>query len=359
MKILIIEDDPEIRTSLHDLLEFHQHTVFDAPDGIEGVRLAKSILPDLIFCDIAMPVMDGYDVITAIRQHPPCSEVSFIFLTARTNRADYRHGMHLGADDYITKPFSEQDIVEAISARVRRQQPSRERIARLLAERQIVADASWSHELMTPLCGILAGLELLESAPNPPDPVELKKTIAIIRAGAERQHTLARKLVTYFELERLKAQPPRPSGFTSDAVASLAAGAAHVAATQDRADDLVARFAPGSVPVRESHLIAAVSELVDNALRFSKRGQLVAISGDSDGTRYRIEVLDQGMGMTEEQRAKVDAFRQFEREHREQQGLGLGLAIVRSVGELAGGGLSLTPGPGGVGLKAVLELPCV
>lgn len=359
MKILIIEDDPEIRNSLHDLLELHHHAVIDASNGVEGVRLAKSTLPDMIFCDIAMPAMDGYDVINAIRQHRPCSDVSFIFLTARASRSDFRHGMQSGADDYITKPFSEQDIVGAISARTRRQQPSREHVARLLAERKIVADAAWSHELMTPLCGILAGLELLESAPMPPDPVEMKKTIAIIRAGAERQHTLARKLVTYFELERLKAHPPRPSGFTSDAVASLAAGAAHVAATHGRAHDLLTRFATGSVPVRESHLIAAISELVDNALRFSKDGQTVAVSGVSNGSHYRIEVLDQGVGMTAEQRAKVDAFRQFEREHREQQGLGLGLAIARSVGELAGGRLSLTPGPGGMGLRAALELPCV
>jgi two-component system sensor histidine kinase/response regulator len=198
MKILIIEDDLEIRNSLRDMLEIHGHAVTDAADGLEGVRLAKSFLPDLIFCDIAMPAMGGYEVITTIRQHPPCCETPFIFLTARANRADQRHGMSLGADDYITKPFSEKEILDAIAARLRRQQPSRERVARLLAERKVVADAPWSHELMTPLCGILAG-------------------------------------------------------------------AARAAAEEKRADDLVVRCEPGSVPVSESHLLAVVAELVSSA----------------------------------------------------------------------------------------------
>jgi two-component system sensor histidine kinase/response regulator len=358
MKILIIEDDLEIRNSLHDMLEIHGHAVTDAADGIEGVRLAKSFLPDLIFCDIAMPAMGGYEVISTLRQHPPCCEIPFIFLTARANRADQRHGMSLGADDYITKPFSEKEIFDAVSARTRRQQPSRNRIARLLAERQVVADAPWSHELMTPLCGILGGLELLEVASAPLEPGELKNVIAIIRAGAERQHALARKLVLYYELERLKAAVPHESVYSCDAVATVVDGAARAAEEERRADDLVVRCEPGSVPVSKPHLLAVVAELVSNACRFSKSGQPVTVAGIRDGKNYRIEVVDQGVGMTAEQRTKVDAFTQFGREKREQQGLGLGLAIVRGVAELSGGELTLETVFGGKGLKATFELPC-
>lgn len=358
MKILIIEDDLEIRNSLHDMLEIHGHAVIDAADGIEGTELAKSSQPDLIFCDIAMPGMGGFDVITSIRQHPQCCEIPFIFLTARANRADQRHGMALGADDYITKPFSEKEILDAVTARIRRQQPSRERVARLMAERRIVADAPWSHELMTPLCGILGGLELLESTAEPVEPGELEKIVAIIRAGAERQHALARKLVTYYELERLKEAAPRQTVFSCDAVATVIAGAARAAAEEKRADDLVVRCEPGTVPVSEAHLLAAVAELVGNAFHFSKRGLPVTVAGIRDRNHYRIEVVDQGVGMTAEQRMKVDAFRQFGREKREQQGLGIGLAIVRSLAELAGGELTLETVFAGKGLKATFELPC-
>jgi CheY-like chemotaxis protein len=357
MKILIIEDDPDLRDSLHELLEIHQHTVIVAADGAGGVRLAKDALPDLIFCDITMPAMDGYEVITAVRQHPPCCDSTFIFLTARTNRSDFRHGMQLGADDYITKPFSKQDIVEAISARLRRRQPLQEHVTQLLAERRFAAEAPWSHELMTPLCGILTGLELLESFPVPSDRDQQEKVIAIIRGGAARQHALARKLVTYYELERLKGASPPPAGYTTDAVAALAAGTSRVAAAHGREADLVAHFAPGAVAVSETHLIAAVSELVDNAFRFSTRGQIVEVTGLDAGTRYRIDLVDRGISMTAAQRAEVGAFRQFDRERREQQGLGLGLEIARSVAKIAGGDLVLAPGPGGQGLKVTLWLP--
>jgi signal transduction histidine kinase len=112
------------------------------------------------------------------------------------------------------------------------------------------------------------------------------------------------------------------------------------------------------VPVSESHLLAVVAELVSNAFRFSKRGQPVTVAGIRDGKHYRIEVVDQGVGMTAEQRTKIDAFKQFGREKREQQGLGLGLAIVRGVAELAGGELILETVFGGKGLKVTFELPC-
>jgi signal transduction histidine kinase len=100
-----------------------------------------------------------------------------------------------------------------------------------------------------------------------------------------------------------------------------------------------------------------VDELVGNALRFSVPGQRVTVTGSAHATGYRIKILDQGPGMTPEQCAGIGPFVQFGREKREQQGLGLGLAIARSVAEIGGGGLSLQAGPGGRGLLATLDLP--
>ena len=264
MKILIIEDDIGIRSPLQDLLEIHGHTVLAAANGLEGVKLAES-RPSLIFCDIAMPGMGGYDVLAAIRKHPQCRDIPFIFLTARANRTDQRYGMSLGADDYITKPFSERDILDAIAARTRRQQPFRERVEQLLAERLLVADTPWAQELMTPLCRTLGALDLIEAESGTIEPAELRKLLTLIRDGVEQQHALSKKLVVYHELDRLKITPPAKPLHCHDVSAPIAVGARRAALEEKRSNDVITRSDPGAVPLNEAQLLAAVAELVGYA----------------------------------------------------------------------------------------------
>lgn len=358
MKILIIEDDLEIRSPLQDMLEIHGHTVLAAANGLEGIKLAET-LPDLIFCDIAMPSMGGYEVLTNIRQLPRCQDIPFVFLTARANRADQRYGMSLGADDYITKPFSERDILDAIAARTRRQQPLRERVDRLLIERLNVTDTPWAHELMMPLCNILGALELIEAELGTIEPGEFKKLLALIRDGAERQHALSKKLVIYQELERMKAAVPRTATRCLDVPLVIGVGARRAATEEKRSDDLVLQCDPGTLPLKEAHLLTAVAELAGNAFRFSQPGQAVSVTGTRRGARYSIEVAARSTDLSPAQRASVDAFLQSGRDDPAQTGLGLGLAVVRCMAEITGGQLSLHTGAGVQGLKIVLELPCL
>ena len=355
MKILIIEDELAIRETLQDMLELNGHTVIAAADGPTGAARAAEG-PDLILCDIGLPGFDGYQVLTAVRQLPEGREVPFIFLTARADRSDQRRGMALGADDYITKPFTQRDILDAIAARVQRQKPLRERVKQLVVERRSEVSANWSHELMTPLNGVLGGLELIESEADTIQPGELKQLLALIRGGAERQHTLSRKLVLYFELEQAKAAPPLARPLRCDMTAIMT-GANRAAEAAKRTADLTVRCDPGVVLLAEAYLVSAIAEVVGNAFRFSTPGQPVVVTGAHRGARYMIEISDQGPGMTAEERAGFGAFVQFGRVHREQQGLGLGLAIARSAAESGGGGLSLAEGAGGRGLRVIFDLP--
>lgn len=357
MNILLIEDEFAIRETLREILELHGHTVTVASDGPEGIALAEK-RPDLILCDVGLPAMDGFEVIRAVQQLPQCRDVPFIFLTAHASREDQRRGMALGADDYITKPFSQRDIIDAINARIRRQQPLRERVEKILAARRTEIGADWSHELMTPLNGVLGGLELIEAEADTIKPGELKQLLGLIRAGAERQHVLSRKLVLYFELERWKVAPPAQP-FSCAAADALRAGI-ETAETihRTRSADIEVHCDSARVPLADSHLAGAITELVDNALRFSQPGQPVGLVGTRQGDRFRIEVTDEGPGMSEEQRNHFGVFEQFGRDTREHQGLGLGLAIARSAAEIAGGTLTLQAGPGGCGLRASMILPC-
>lgn len=118
MNILIIEDNKDVRENTSELLELAGYTVSEAENGKEGVKKAKELIPNLIICDIMMPVMDGYDVLYYLSIDPKTSCIPFIFLTAKSDAQDFRKGMELGADDYLTKPFEEIDLLKAIERRI-------------------------------------------------------------------------------------------------------------------------------------------------------------------------------------------------------------------------------------------------
>jgi len=118
--ILLIEDNDEIRENTAEILELAMYNVYTAENGKVGVEKALDLKPDLIICDISMPILDGYGVLHAIQKNETIKNTPFIFLTAKTERSDFRKGMELGADDYITKPFEGTEILSAIDSRLKK-----------------------------------------------------------------------------------------------------------------------------------------------------------------------------------------------------------------------------------------------
>ncbi len=119
-KILIIEDNPEIRENLAEILELSDYEVTTAENGIIGVTKATEVLPDLILCDVMMPELDGFGVLRILGKNTATMNIPFIFLTAKAEKADFRKGMNLGADDYITKPFDHTELLEAVEMRLKK-----------------------------------------------------------------------------------------------------------------------------------------------------------------------------------------------------------------------------------------------
>jgi DNA-binding NarL/FixJ family response regulator len=119
-KILVIEDEPEMRRNITALLRYHDYEPVEAENGRKGVELARREKPDLILCDVMMPELDGYGVLQALQQDAGLALIPFVFLTAKGDKDNLRSGMNLGADDYLTKPVANADLVQAIEARLRR-----------------------------------------------------------------------------------------------------------------------------------------------------------------------------------------------------------------------------------------------
>jgi len=133
-KILVIEDEQIIRENILKLLKAEGFDVTGAENGAQGLNAAVSNLPDVIICDVMMPELDGYGVLMALRSNPVTATLPFVFLTGKAERSEMRQGMELGADDYLTKPFTKAELVGAISSRLKKQEAVAEQYNTLRAQ---------------------------------------------------------------------------------------------------------------------------------------------------------------------------------------------------------------------------------
>lgn len=127
--ILVVDDHPGIRENVAEMLSLAGYQALEAENGKQAVEIAKEHRPDLIVCDIMMPELDGYGVLHMLRKYPETEHIPFIFLTAKTDRSDFRKGMEMGADDYITKPFEDVELLTAVETRLKKQQFLQEKFA--------------------------------------------------------------------------------------------------------------------------------------------------------------------------------------------------------------------------------------
>ena len=133
-RILVIEDQSVMRRNIHTILEMEGFEVFSAENGKKGLEATTQNLPDLILCDVMMPELDGYGVLTALRSNEQTATIPFIFLTAKGEKADLRAGMNLGADDYLAKPVSKDELLAAIRARLEREHAREQRLEKELGD---------------------------------------------------------------------------------------------------------------------------------------------------------------------------------------------------------------------------------
>ena len=129
-KILVIEDNAEVRENLEEILELSGYDVISAEDGTDGVEKAVANNPDLILCDVMMPKLDGFGVLNILSKRPQTADIPFIFLTAKAEKGDFRRGMNLGADDYVTKPFFKDELLAVMETRLAKSERLRKKFDR-------------------------------------------------------------------------------------------------------------------------------------------------------------------------------------------------------------------------------------
>lgn len=344
-KILVIEDEADVRANLVEILQFEQYEVTEAQDGEEGVALARSLCPELILCDVLMPKKNGYEVLTAVRGDPLITLTPFILLTAKASKQDMREGMQLGADDYLTKPFTIDELLQAVQTQLKKH----ETMTRQMEDLRSNLTLMLPHELLTPLNVILGFSAFLQNAQKLPAADEIATMGKAIYENGQRLQRLVENYLLYTELKLLDYEHKNPSIWrdpllveTTNFLQDLSVTPAKRA---NRLDDLRYDLEDINIRMSPKAFVKILEELLDNAFKFSKKGTPVdIISRQMDG-RFSLCVRDRGRGITPEQIAKIGAFMQFNRRRYEQQGVGLGLAIVSRLVELNGGQVHIDSQP--------------
>jgi signal transduction histidine kinase len=348
-KILVIEDEPSVRENLLELLDAEDFEVCGAGDGQSGVELAKAEIPNLIICDVMMPELDGYGVLKALRQNPVLATIPFIFLTAKADKMDLRRGMELGADDYVTKPFTRVELLGAIAARFEKQAAFEEQSQKKLDELRSSITLSLPHELRTPLNGILGFSQILIDEFDSLERQEIREMAETIHKSAERLYRLIQNFMLYAELELITTSPDRIKALRSSRISSAASLIERVIIPQakrvGREADLQLDLQDSSVQIAKARLEKLVEELIDNAFKYSTPGTPVRVVSAPVEKTFTLSVTDYGRGMTADQIAEVGAYRQFDRKLYEQQGSGLGLIITKRLAQLLGGDFTIESTP--------------
>ena len=333
-KLLVVEDTQDVREEICDILKMEDYEVLNAENGLEAMKIAKSELPDLIVSDIMMPIVDGYQFFKELKKFPSTENIPIIFLSAKADNEDIRYGMNLGADDYLTKPLSPENLIISVKNKLQKAEKYNEKLEEL---RKNISNFL-PHELKTPLNGILGFSEYLKNSISDISREEMEEIVNYIYDGGIRLQRFVENYAAFADLnvlisDKYAIDKIRKTPFIETNEIIEKEAKKHIK-NEYRENDLELNIEDESIRIEEYHLKKIINELLDNAIKFSIPGNKIKISAITKKNKYIFKVYNKGRGITEEQIANIGGFMQFDRKEYEQQGLGLGLAIVQLIAKV-------------------------
>lgn len=350
-KILIIEDDPDVRDNLQMILDFENFQVYTAENGQQGVQIAQAEHPDLIICDIMMPIMDGYSVRNTLCNDPTTALIPFIFLTAKTDHHDFRLGMALGADDYIPKPFTRDELMEAIYARLDKQ-------AAVQGQIQQRCDAlcepfykSLPTQLLSPLTQIQDVLQSFIKEYDSLDPLEI---LNMSRGAYTSSILLQRHLHNFLQysiLEVALQDPEKVASLRHHCVSQtkplIRDAATSMAQLRGRKADLKLELEAITVQILEANLIKIAEELIDIAFKFSLPGSQVIVSSYVADKQFVLNITNESSNLLSDKFERILANTTLEPELSRLATNDLGINIVKLLTSIHEGQLNCASTPEG------------
>jgi len=342
--ILLIDDCQELRTTFCIALRANGYHVIEADSGIEGLKMARQYLPDLILSDINMPGGDGSTLLWDIRRDPELKSRQVVLMTGSPDLVTPRQGMEEGADDFLVKPVSLKALLSCVKARFSRASISWRVEDQMLAQLRSCVPFQLPHEFFTPLNGIIGLTELLcEESPSFA-PAAVSEMLKHVHQSALRLQRTLRNYLLILDLPDASSQPMPPllSPFQVEENIQIGINQA-LRQYKQRRQDIRVRIDACWLSIKLGDLSRIVEELVDNACKFSLHESPISVELSAGG---RLIIADRGRGLTAEEIGRIGAFQQFDRKKYEQQGLGLGLVLVQKLMLLCQAEFSISSVPG-------------
>jgi two-component system, sensor histidine kinase and response regulator len=347
-RILIIDDDDSLRELMKIVLETAGFFVLQARDGTAGLSMAINDLPDLIVCDVHLPGhINGFRIAQEVRANPTTTLTPLIFLTGESREVARRYGMSLGADDYLMKPFNSEDLITAIETRLTKSRIVEVEKHRLAEVLRSSLSMSLPHEFRTPLNGILGFTELLRHQKTRAHmaEAEIEEMLGYIDQSGRRLQHLVERFLLYFQLYHLKSVAEQPASPPFNLSHLLKELVRFVGEQNHREKDFSTEISPIELALPEEEMRVLFRELMDNACKFSSVGAPIVVQSETIGDHYVVTITDLGSGMTAEQIRQIAPFCQFNRDEKAQEGLGLGLSLVKKLLEKNHGSFHIKSDP--------------
>ncbi|WP_119072873.1 hybrid sensor histidine kinase/response regulator [Aggregatilinea lenta] len=344
-KILVIEDEGVLREEIVAWLHLEGYEAFGAADGVEGVAAAFKLRPDLIICDITMPRLDGYGVLLELHSNPATATVPFIFMTARVAHDDMRHGMSLGADDYVTKPFSLVDLLQTVESRLQRKRMQEQMYQQEIEQLQKAINeeheqrafkaklvAMFSHDFRNPLSSIMSSNSLLRDYYDRMDKTSRDEHFSYIDSSVRQLIQMLDDMLLVGQMDSgnltLKSEILNVGVFFQGVVDEFRV-------LYRKSHEIQFECPDSLVAVGDSRLLRQIaSNLISNAVKYSPQGGEIAVTVERGDSVYSLSVADQGIGIPDEELSQLfEAFRRASNVGKV-RGTGLGLAIVRQAADL-------------------------
>lgn len=333
--ILIIEDEHNIRQDIVKILSLNKFQTIDTDDGNEAIRIARESLPNLIISDIMMPIMDGITIFKKLQEHNETATIPFLFLSAKSSKEDIRMGMNLGADDYITKPFDIQDLVNAVKSRISKQEKTLSTLNKRYDDLKLSLHRTIPHEIRTPLNTILGYSEYLIKNVGSNSLEKNTEMLEFIYSDAKRLQKMFENFIFLSKVEAYHSNPDdlrtlrnKKTIYSEMLIKDIFFFYAN---ENKRVDDLEFDITDADLQIHEEHFAKIIESIADNCFKFSKQNDKVLITTTLIDDQLVMSFKDFGIGIAANHISEVSAFRQFNRDKNEQQGNGLGLAIVKSL----------------------------
>ena len=264
--------------------------------------------------------------------------IPFIFLTARSEREELRQGMILGADDFVTKPFSAKEIVQSVESVLNKHTKINEKHESTITILRKNISYALPHELRTPLQSILGYSELMALDYDTLTPEDIAMMSKMVFKAGSRLQRLAENTLAYAQIELISSDPIQQrqlrNNILPDTADVIDLSATTIAQKYDRIDDLKLQLANKVLRISNENMTRIIEELIDNAFKFSDESTTVTVKSMDCDTSYKILIQDNGRGMSADHIDQIGAYMQFDRLLYEQQGSGLGLIIAKRLVEL-------------------------